>query len=124
MANGIEYLDLLQPFLETAFSVLAPLVLGLAAAWIKKQISRVQREIDSSTLDFLKSMADQFVKAAEQSGLNGKIEDLGEEKKAYVMALLQAESDRLGLKLDIAVLEAILEAAVVDAFGVSEEVSG
>lgn len=113
--------NLLQPFLETALEILLPVVLGALAIWIRSLIAKAKAEIANRNLDWLLVLAGQFVAAAEQAGIIGEIENLGEAKKQMVVDMLQAAADARGIKIDADALSAIIEAAVVDAFGFSNE---
>jgi len=117
---AIEWSDLLQPILETLLDVLLPVVLSVVALWIKQLISKAKAEIEEANLSWLLVLARQLVVAAEQAGVTGMIEDIGEEKKAMVVSLLQKAADARGIKIDMEVLSAIIEAAVVAEFGLSE----
>lgn len=120
MQSAINWVDLLQPILQVLLQVLLPVVLSAIAVWVKQLISKAKAEIEDANLQWLLALAQQFVLAAEQAGVVGQIEDLGEEKKKMVIELLQKAADSRGLKLDVSVLSAIVEAAVVSAFGFSE----
>ena len=111
---------LLQPVLEVLITVLAPAVLGLLAAWLNSLREKINTEIEERGLQQLREYAIALVKAAEQAGIIGELEDVGEAKKQMVLELLQAEADRLGIQIDVQALSAIIEAAVVDVFGFSE----
>jgi hypothetical protein len=58
-------------------------------------------------------IAEIAVKAAEQANLAGLIED----KKSYAVQTVQIWLNDKGIKLDISVIEAAIEAAVFDEFG-------
>lgn len=111
--------DLLQPILEALLTILVPAVLGLLAAWLKALRDKIYQEMDARGLSYLRDFAIVLVKAAEQAGFIGEIRDVGEAKKSMVIALLQAEADRVGIKIDVDKLSAIVEAAVVEVFGFS-----
>lgn len=113
--------DLLQPFLETVLTILLPVVLGALAIWIRQLIAKARGEIDDRNLNWLLVLAGQFVAAAEQAGIIGEIENLGEAKKQMVVDMLQAAADARGIRIDADVLSALIEAAVVAAFGFSNE---
>lgn len=117
---AIDWGDLLQPALETILTVLLPVVLGYIVLWFQRASSKLKAEIGSEQWELLENLATQFVLAAEQSGLTGKIEQLGEVKKAMVLQLLQSAADSRGIKINVEELDAIIEAAVVDAFGFHE----
>ena len=120
----VEWSDLVQPILETVLSIVLPIALSALALWVKQLITKAKAEIAEANLGWLLILAEQFVVAAEQAGVTGMIEDIGSEKKAMVLGLLQKAADDRGVKIDVAVLSAIIEAAVVEAFGLSEPASG
>ncbi len=113
--------NLLQPFLETVLEILLPVVLGFLAVWIRSMILKAKAEIANRNLDWLLVLAGQFVAAAEQAGIIGEIENLGEAKKQMVVDMLQAAADTRGIRIDADALSALIEAAVVAAFGFSNE---
>lgn len=116
----MDWSDLVQPLLETVLSVMLPIVLGFVAVWLKGLLAKVRAEMSESQLAFVTALAGQLVVAAEQSGLTGAITNVGAEKKAMVMAALQAVADERGIRISVEILSAIVEAAVVDAFGLSK----
>ena len=116
----MDWSDLVQPLLETVLSIMLPIVLGFVAVWLKGLLAKVKAEMSESQLAFITALAGQLVIAAEQSGLTGVIINVGEEKKAMVMAALQAAADERGIRINVELLSAIVEAAVVDAFGLSK----
>ena len=124
MLMVIEWGDMIQPLLETILNIVLPIALSAAALWIRQMIVKAKVEIEAANLAWLLILAEQFVVAAEQAGVTGMLEDLGSEKKAYVLGLLQQAAEERGVKVDVAILSAIVEAAVVEAFGLSEPASG
>lgn len=116
----MDWSDLVQPLLETVLSIMLPIVLGFVAVWLKGLLAKVKAEMSESQLAFITVLAGQLVLAAEQSGLTGAIENIGEAKKAMVIAALQTAADERGIKISVELLSAIIEAAVVDAFGLSK----
>jgi len=116
----MDWSDLVQPLLETVLTIMLPIVLGFVAVWLKNLIARIKSEMSESQLAFITVLAGQLVLAAEQSGLTGVITNIGEEKKAMVIAALQQAADDNGIKISVELLSAIIEAAVVDAFGLSK----
>jgi len=113
--------DLVQPLLETVLSIMLPIVLGFVAVWLKGLLAKIKAEMSESQLAFITALAGQLVLAAEQSGLTGAITNVGEEKKAMVLAALQQAANDNGIKINVELLSAIIEAAVVDAFGLSNK---
>ncbi len=113
--------DLLQPTLEIVITMLLPIALGAFALWARQLIAKAKVEIADRNLDWLLVLAGQFVAAAEQAGITGELENLGEAKKQMVVDMLQAAADQRGIRIDADALSALIEAAVVDAFGFSDE---
>lgn len=113
--------DLLQPFLVTVIGTLLPVVLAFVVVWIRSLIAKAQAEIATRNLEWLLVLAGQFVAAAEQAGIIGELENVGEAKKQMVIEMLQAAADERGIRIDAATLSALIEAAVVDAFGFSND---
>ncbi|KKK79231.1 hypothetical protein LCGC14_2835550, partial [marine sediment metagenome] len=90
--------NLLQPFLETMLAIFLPVVLGFLAVWIRSWIAKAKAEIAARDLEWLLVLAEQFVAAAEQAGITGELENLGEAKKQMVVDMLQAAADQRGLR--------------------------
>ena len=112
---------LVQPFLEVILEVLLPVVLAFVAVWIRSNIAKVKAEIAARDLEWILVLAGQFVSAAEQAGIIGEIENLGEAKKQMVIDMLQASADERGIRINAATLAAIIESAVVYAFGFAKD---
>jgi len=108
---------LLQVLLETIITVALPIVLTQLILWINSQIAHTRSKMSKEQLALVEMLAKQFVRAAEQSGLSGQIKAAGAEKKAYVLALIRAELEERKISINLEVLDAMIEAAVNDAFG-------
>jgi hypothetical protein len=57
----------------------------------------------------------QLVQAAEMNGLSGAIENLGKEKKRWVIDMATSELSRRGINLDLNALDALIESQVKEA---------
>src|SRR5512141_661367 len=108
---------LLQSALETVITVSLPIILVYLVNWINAQVRHASAKLSREQLDTVYVIINQLVRAAEQSGLTGQLEATGAEKKAYVLALLRQELDERGINLNLELLDAMVEAAVHDAFG-------
>jgi LL-H family phage holin len=108
---------LLQVLLETIITVALPIVLTHLVLWINSQIKNTRAQMSKEQLALTEMLVKQFVRAAEQSGLSGQIKAAGAEKKAYVLALIRAELEERQISINLEVLDAMIEAAVNDAFG-------
>jgi LL-H family phage holin len=109
--------SLLQVTLETIITIVLPIVLVRLVSWINAQISATRSQMDRHELELVETLIKQFVRAAEQSGLTGQVKAAGAEKKAFVIALIHQELEARGIELNLETLDAMIEAAVKDAFG-------
>lgn len=107
---------LIQSVLMTVIQVLLPVVLGYIVVWINAKVKEAKAKLSESQLTLATGLIYQLVLAAEQNGLIGAIEDIGTEKKQYVLMLADAELNKHGIDLDFEVLDALVEAAVYEAF--------
>lgn len=106
------YWPAIQNFLTLVLVVLAPVVVG----YLIKVLSSVWGEIKQHEPDLateLQTAADFAVKAAEQSGLAQLIENTSVAKKKYACDLATAWLATRGIKLDVGLIEAAVEAAVI-----------
>jgi hypothetical protein len=85
--------------------------------WINAQVRHATAKLSKEQLDTVYLIINRLVRAAEQSGISGQLEAAGAEKKAYVLALLRQELGERGINLNRELLDAMVEAAVHDAFG-------
>jgi hypothetical protein len=108
---------LLQKALETVITVAVPVLLAMVIKWVNAQIVAASHKVSREQLDTVYMIINQLVRAAEQSGLAGQIEKAGEAKKAYVLALLRQELEDRHISINLELLDAMIEAAVHDAFG-------
>ena len=100
----------------TPFVVL-PILLTSLVRWINAQMKNTRAQMSKEQLFLVETLIKQFVRAAEQSGLSGQVKAAGSEKKAFVIALLRQELEERGISLNLETLDAMIEAAVHDAFG-------
>lgn len=107
---------ILQTALVTIIQVLLPVVLVFIVTWINLKIKEIKGQMNQADLEFAGALVRQLVLAAEQNGLTGALEAVGAEKKKYVIALAEAELERQGIKIDLDVLDALVEAACMEAF--------
>lgn len=112
----MDWSSIIQTALEMAIQILLPVALGFVVIFIKQQISAIKSKLDQENLAIAGSFVKAFVLAAEQSGLTGKLNNVGEEKKAWVLAQLDAALNVRGIDLDFEVLSALIEAAVYEAW--------
>ena len=112
----MDWSSTIQTGLEMAIQILLPVALGFVVIFIKQQISAIKSKLDQENLATAEAFVKAFVLAAEQSSLTGKLNNVGEEKKAWVLAQLDAALNLRGIDLDFEVLSALIEAAVYEAW--------
>lgn len=69
----------------------------------------------------LQQAAEMAVKAAEQSALKAGLQKAGEKKLAWAQQYAQDYLDFVGLKVDVGLVSAAIEAAVLDEFSKKKE---
>lgn len=109
----MDYSKLLQPLLETIIIVVVPALGAFVAAWLRKQTALVQAQIPQEQMYLLEQLAGNFVRAAEQTGLSAEVAKTGAQKKAAVLAALQAAADARKIPVSVAELESVIESAVL-----------
>lgn len=105
-------LKLISDLLQALGLATLPVIAWFIASYLKKQGDILVISLDEKTRDNLKWIVRSVVFAAEQMYGAGN----GAEKKAYAIKIVQDWSDGLGLNLDIAVIEAAIEEAVLENF--------
>lgn len=108
-------IDALSQFLQTVLVGVLPILAAAAAAWVVGEVKKVWQESKLAqyvTPEQLQAIATMAVKAAEQLGLNQKIED----KKNYAVEVVQSYLSNVGLKVDLESVLAAVEAAVIAEF--------
>ncbi len=109
--------SLLQFAIETLIKVLLPVVLGYIVVWLNQKINEAKSKTRSTEMTYVIDLVYRLVLAAEQNGMIGAIENAGDEKKKFVLAQAEAELAKHGIKMDLETLDALVEAAVHEAFG-------
>jgi hypothetical protein len=119
----MDWNALLQGVLEMLLNALLPVVLGYVVLFIRKQMMKVEADIEAGEAllnmrqyEIAKEFARQVVLASEQSGLTGEIDDIGRVKKEYAMSRLDSLLAEIGISLDLEALSDLIEAAVYEAF--------
>ncbi len=119
----MDWSPILQKSLETVIELLLPVLLGYAVVWVNAQIKAAKAKMSNDQLTLVQNLIKSFVLAAEQSGLAGQLRNIGSEKKAFVLQLIKNELEARHIEIDVDTLDAMIEAAVNDAFGKVETVS-
>ena len=99
-----------QLVLEEAISVLVSILLVVVATWVGHLIGLARQQLGEKRWGAIVNAVKFAVYAAEQSGLAGHIENVGEIKKQYAIAVAQEFLAEKGLSLDLTRLMELIEA--------------
>ena len=105
------WMKLIQNLLLAFLPILASLAAGALFAWLRKTWAEF-KAAKPDVAWILEQAAAMAVQAAEQAGAAGFIKD----KKEYALGIAQLYLDSKGLKIDLALLDAAIEAAVFAEF--------
>ena len=111
----LELSNILQLVLELVITVVLPFLLKKLFDWLNSQIRNLNARNDLVALETTVKIIRQLVQAAEMNGLSGALENLGKEKKKWVIDMAEAELSRRGINIDLDVLDALIEAQVKEA---------
>lgn len=98
---------------ELLVNLLIPALVALVGAWLVQQVRLLTLRLKNERPElywYLAQAAELGVKAAEQMGLSEQIE----EKKDYAVKVAQVYLDDRGIKIDLALVEAAIEKAVLE----------
>jgi len=108
----IDFAQAISPALQTLLEAVFALLAMQASAWLHKQYQNQRANLDQQQQWIVDFVVAQGVRAAEQLYREGG----GKEKKAYAYSVIERELASRGLKLDIDILDAKIEAAVFSQF--------
>ncbi len=106
-------MELVNKLLQTLLEVALPILVTAAATWMVGKAVELFKRIAMKNPDvaaYLMEICNTAVRAAEQIFGGEK----GKEKKAYAIKLVEAYLAQLGVKLDLATIDAAIEAAVLE----------
>jgi len=110
----MDWAELIGGVTEQVLIAVLPVLAGLVSAWLIAQIRRLWGQANNAMSEnwrwTLEEGALLVVRAAQQ------LWEENQEKKDYAVATLQAYLNERGLKADIALIEAAIEAAVLQEF--------
>lgn len=107
-----QFLDALAPILVNFFAALLSLLAVYVIRWVKAKTAAVLEESSPNVRWLLKEGATMAVRAAEQLGLKDEAFD----KYKYAFEVLQTWLDDHGIEADVKLIEAAIEAAVLEEF--------
>ena len=105
----IDFVDFLWRLLENVLVAVLPILATALTAWLIQKIREIGKKLDSNTMLAIQMACEIAVNAAEQAGLAALIDD----KKAYALGLAQEYLNKQNIKVDVSLLEGIIESAVM-----------
>ena len=105
----INWSFILESVLSIVLPPLAAALVALAVAWINKEA----KKLSADQMFAIKEAVTMGVNFAEQTGLL----KTGEQKKSDAIAAAQAYLDKQGVKVDLSLLDAMVESAVKTELG-------
>jgi len=107
------WLDLISEIAEKVLITIAPIIATMIAGWfaglLKQAWAKANQIVGENWMWALDSAAAMAVQAAEQLNIAGLIQD----KKNYAVSVVQAYLVQRGLTIDLALIEAAIEQAVI-----------
>lgn len=101
-------LNYISKLLEAILMATLPVLAGAGVRWLVAQYDVQRAKLSQETQFWLNFAANVAVQAAEQLYAQND----GAAKKAYAIQVVQGQLDTTGLKIDVAAIEAAIEAAV------------
>jgi len=104
-------MDILSKFVEALLLALAPVLASLLAAWLLAVARKAWAEfkaVEPGPAYWIEEIASIAVRAAEQAGMAGYVED----KKAYALHVAERWLAAKGVHIDLELIDAAIEAAV------------
>ena len=115
----IDWMKLLSTVLQLVVAAVLPVLAAAAVSWVKIQWKKFQANNRDVSYEIENAVAI-AVKAAEQLGLNGAIDD----KKKYALDIAEKWLAANGLTIDLDVIDAAIESAVFEQFNKPEKSEG
>ena len=106
-------MELLNKILQAVLEAALPILAAALAAWVigkAREVFRKLKDKNPELYEILRAVCERAVVAAEQ--IYGS--DKGKEKKEYAISVAEEYLKAKGIKLDLHVIEAYIEAAVMD----------
>lgn len=93
--------------------VALPVVVTQTFLVLRQLAKSIRARLSTEQVFLLESLAAIGVRAAEQSGLNGSLQNIGQEKREYAVAFVKKALESRGLKdINVDEIEAAIEAAI------------
>ena len=107
-----EFYAFLWKLLEGVLIAVLPVLATTLTVWLVQKIREIGKDMSAEVVYSIEAAARIAVDAAEQAGLAGLIEN----KKEYALGFAQEYLDRRGVKVNLSLLDGLIEAAVMEAF--------
>ena len=107
----MEIWDFVSSFLQAFLEPFLSLIAGLVAAWLLPKVIKIWQDLKAGNPEEV-YLIEQIVGLAVQAAEQAAIGDLIEDRKDYACKVAGAWLAKYGIKLDVAVLAAAIEAAV------------
>ncbi len=104
-----EYLDFFWKLAQNILAASLPILAAALTAWLVQKIREMGKQINADTMDSIRIAVGIAVDAAEQAGAAKLIIN----KKNYAVGLAQEFLDKQGIKVDLSLLDGLVEAAVL-----------
>lgn len=112
----IDWNEILMIVLKAVITVALPVLLKLLFDWLKLQKLKFEQNLDAETRYIIEEAVRLAVLAAEQSGLAGLLGEKYKDKKSFALAAAEKFLAQYGITIDLDVLAALIEAAVMEEF--------
>jgi hypothetical protein len=106
--------NLLNITLQALVTAVVPILTAMVVVVVKGWADDLKVKVGERRWFQVLEIVSASVKAAEQVGLANEALKLGAEKKKYALAMAQAALDQYGIKVDIVVLEGLIEKVVLE----------
>lgn len=116
-----EFSLFLTLILKAVLTAVVPALTVIVGRFLLAKLNTLKLNIGATKWAFLSGAVVEGVKAAEQAGLAGLLEELAMNKKDYAIQASQAFLKQLGLSVPVDVLEALIEAKVLEGVHKFEE---
>ena len=110
-----QYTDFFWKLAQNILAASLPILAAALTAWLVQKIREMGKRINADTMDSIRIAVGIAVDAAEQAGAADLIAD-AYDKKTYAIDLAQEFLNKQGIKVDVTLLEGLVEAAVISAF--------
>jgi uncharacterized protein YfaA (DUF2138 family) len=104
----METTDFLWKLLENILTAVLPILASALTVWLVQKIREAGKKINADQMYYIRLAVGIAVTAAEQAGLAKLITD----KKQYALEITQAYLNKQNIKVDIALIDGLIEAAV------------